>query len=45
MTTEEHIIKLVVNNPNYADLGKKVAIYIRKNFLEEINKELAKNKK
>lgn len=44
MTTEEHVIKLVAKYPNYADLGRNVAIYIRKNFQEKVFEEVAKNK-
>ena len=44
MTTEEHIIKLVAKYPNHTDLGRNVAIYIRKNFQEKVFEEVAKNK-
>ena len=44
MTTEEHIIKLVAKFPNYTDLGRNIATYIRENFQEEVVKEVAKNK-
>jgi hypothetical protein len=44
MTTEERMIKLVADNPNHKELGEKVAIYIRENFLEKIHKEVAKKR-
>ena len=44
MTTEEYVIKLVAKYPNYSELGRKVAIYARKNFQEKVFEEVAKNK-
>ena len=44
MTTEEHMIKLVAKYPNYTELGRNVAIYIRENFKEKVFEEVAKNK-
>ena len=44
MTTEEHMIKLVAHNPNYKELGEKVAAYIRENFIKEVYKEVAKKR-
>jgi hypothetical protein len=44
MNIEDYICKLVAENPNYTELGKKVAIHFRENFAEKIN-EAAKQKR
>ena len=44
MTTEERMIKLVADNPNYKELGEKVAVYIRENFIKEVLKEVDKKR-
>lgn len=38
MNIEDYICKLVAENPNYTELGKKVAIHFKENFTEKVNK-------
>jgi hypothetical protein len=44
MNIEDYVCELVAENPNYTELGKKVAIYFREHFSEKVN-EAAKQKR